>query len=110
MMCFFEADLIQFVHSADEFLALAALEALGIRDVQHRIANGAQLYPLILAGQETRAPHAFSEGLPLSGDHDHESRQILIFASQTIRDPSAEAGTPGQLESRLEERRRRIVV
>ena len=90
-------------------------ETRGIREIQHRIALRAELHALIFGGQKAAAPLAVGQRLIVRiaaslRNHHHECRQILVLAAQSIGQPCADDGPPGELESGLEKRHRRIVI
>ena len=66
-------------------------EARRVRQVQHRVADRAELHALETRGQEAAAPQAVVERLPAAAlpgrDHDHERGQVLRVAAQAIGDP-----------------------
>ena len=66
-----------------------------------------------MRGQKSAAPLPVGQRLRVSDTlrhHHDERRQILRFAAQAVRDPRADAGPAGDLESGLEKRHRRIVI
>ena len=93
-----------------EIVELAAADCIGdaggVRQVEHRIAVGAQLDALEPRRQESGAPVIVVEDLATTQlailrGHDHERRQVLVHAAQAIAHPRAHARTarlfrPGQ--------------
>jgi len=62
----------------------------------------AKTHALVLAGQEAAAPETREQGLvglvaAALRDHDHERRQLPVFAADAVTEPRAEARTPGLL-------------
>ncbi len=86
-----------------------------VRQIEHRVAIGAQLDSLVARRQKSGAPVIVVEDLParqlavLRG-HDHERRQVLIHAAQAIAQPRAHARPARLLGAGEEERHRRGVV
>jgi len=78
-------DLVQPRHIVDEPAARWSAEAGWIGEIQHGIAEGAELYSLISGRQETAAPLPVRQRLIVRiaatlRDHHNESRQIAVLA------------------------------
>ena len=90
-------------------------DARRIRQVQHRVADRAKLDALIRRRQEAASPQPVIQRLVVRvarapRDQHHERGQVLVLASQPVRDPRPDARPPGKLSPGLEERDRRVVV
>ncbi len=93
----------------------AAREPGGVGEVEHRVADRAELDPLVRGRQEAAAPEPVVERLVVGvagalRDHDHEGRQVLVLAPQAVRRPGADAGPARELGAGLEEGDGRVVV
>ena len=79
------------------------------------IALGTESNALMFAGEEAAPPVAGAQGLvglvPAAlGDHDHEAGQLLVFATDTVGEPSAQGGSSRLLMTGLDEGYGGIVV
>ncbi len=86
-----------------------------IRQVEHRVADGTKLDPLISRRQKTASPQTVIKRLIIgvaraARVHDHEGGEILVLASQSVGDPRADARPARELGSRLEESHGRVVI
>ncbi len=93
----------------------AALEPRGVGQVQHRIADRAELDALVARRQKAAPPEAIVERLIVRvaaalRDHDDEGRQVLVLAAQAVAQPAADARPARELSAGLEKRDRRIVI
>ena len=93
--------------------AHAAVDTIGIFEVEDRIGARAHLDTLVFRGQEAASPEAGIERLLLArspGDHDNIGRKILVRAAEAVAEPGAEARLAGLLDARIDEGDGRIVV
>src|SRR5262249_59946748 len=90
-------------------------EAGWIGEIQHGIAERAELHSLIPGWQETATPLPICQRLIVRiaatlRNHHNESRQIAVLAPQAISEPCADRWTARELEARLKESDRGIVI
>ena len=85
-----------------------------VREVEHRVADRAELHALVLGRQEAAAPEpvvrAAGRRLPALRDQHDERRQVLVLAAQAVAEPGADARPAGELGAGLEEGDGRVVV
>ena len=94
--------------------ALAA-HAVGVRQVQHRVAAAAELDALEARRQEPAAPVEVVEDLPaarllVAAGHDDEAGEVVGLGAQAVGEPAPHARAAGHLVAGHEERDRRRVV
>ena len=82
---FLVLQLVKGTQRVDGVLSNVTADARRVRDVEDRVALGAQLYALVHRGQETAAPHAFAGTRGrLAGYEDDEAREVLVLRAQAI--------------------------
>ena len=112
---FAQVELVQLGDVVEHAAAHVAAHAVGVREVQHRVAAAAEFYALELRRQEAAAPVEVVKNLPARGflvarGHDDERRQVLGVAAQAVGQPGAHARAAGLLGAGEKEGNRRGVV
>ena len=105
--------LVEAGHQVEHAAPVLAGDAVGIAQVEHRVAAGAEAAALVLARQEAASPEACAQCLHVAGalrDHHHEGRQVGVHAAEAVAHPAAEAGAAGLLGAGLEEGDAGLVV
>ncbi len=92
-----------------------ARDAVGVGEVEHGLAAGAQLHALVLGREEARGPEVLVERLVAGArdvlrDHHDEAGQVAVGGAETVERPGSEARAAGVLVAGLEEGHRRRVV
>ena len=106
---------VEFAGGVEHVAARVRVDAVGIVQVQHRIAARAEAHALVIGGQKAAAPEAREQRLVRIQrlrlrEHHDERGQVPILAAQAVADPRAHAGTARLLAAALDERDRRIVI
>ena len=95
-----EGLLVEIVHCIHNHLAFPRGNSLRIGQVEDRVALGSKFDPLMDGWKKSASECAIACPEDLPCDQDHKSREILVFASQTIAYPRAHAGPPESFEPR----------
>src|SRR5206468_4463577 len=83
-----EAQPVQLAQSVEGVALQATVDATRARQVQHRIAAGAELHALVDRRQKATAPVGVAAaGALAAGAEDDEARQVLRLAAQAIQGP-----------------------
>ena len=96
----------------EEGAPLVARNAGRIGQIQDRVADRAELDPLVARRQEARAPEPVVQRLAPGAlrDHHDEAGQVAGLAAETVAQPRAHAGTARDLRPGLQKRHGGIVV
>ena len=91
-------------HRVDHVALLLARDAVGVAQVEDRVALGAEVDALEAAGQEAAVPLPGGDRLhlaaaPVRGQHD-EAGQVVGLAAEAVPDPRAHARPAGDLACR----------
>ncbi len=93
--------------------AIFPVDALGIAEVENRIALAAQEDALVVRRHEAGPPEPAEEALlweAAAGVHDHIAREVLVHGPEAVAQPGAEAWPSGHLAAGLDVGDGRIVV
>ena len=105
---------IHFIQIFQRIQRLAPLlggNALGIGEVQHRVALRAEFNSLIDRGQKSASPARLAAvGLVFPGEQHHKSRQVGAFTAQSVSEPRTHAGAADDLKAAVHENLRRGVI
>ena len=110
-----QLELVELVQVVEQLAAHGARHARRVGEVEDRVAGGAELHALVLAGQEAAAPVVVEEELAAGvllvarGHHD-EGGQVVVEAAQAVAEPRADAGPARLLGAGQVERDGRRVV
>ena len=103
--------LIQRLQGVERLAPAGPIEAVRVRQKQHRIAGRAALDPLVDRRQEPAPPDTLAGiGRLATAGQDHEPRQVFVVRTETVRGPRAERRTAEQVRSRVQKQLRRCVV
>ena len=88
-----------------------ARHALGIGDVQNRLAFAAALHALIDRRQKAASPHALAAaGIGAAAEQHDEAGQVLVLGAQAVGDPRAHRRAAGPRRAGVQEQLGRRVV
>jgi hypothetical protein len=93
----------------------AAVDAGGIREIQHGVATAAEFHALEARRQKAGSPVEVVEDLTAAcafahGSHDHVSRQVFRFRSQAVAEPCPQRRPSGKLSAAQQKRNGRGVI
>ena len=102
---------VEFLDSIQRLPLRRAVHALGIGQVENRIAAAAEKNPIVDARQKTCPPVGSPSTRPLAaGRKHHVSRKITALAAQTVSRPGTQAGATELLGTRVHEDLRRGMI
>ena len=88
-----EVLLVECLERGEHVALLRGLHALGRREVENRIAAGAERRALVSGGKEALAVDRRARA-DAAFEQDDEAGQILVLAAESVENPGAEAGPP----------------
>ena len=109
------AHAVEFTQIIKHATTLLACDAVGVLQIQYRIAARTKFYTLKARGQKSAAPVKIIENLtagrPLTNTgHHHKRRQTVRVATQPVAEPSAQRRSTGHFRAGHEKRNRRRMV
>ena len=95
----------------DRAAADVRVDAVGVRDEQHRLAARAELDALMHGRQKAAAPARLAAvGVVLAREQHDEARQVAVLAAEPVAEPRAQARPADHLVAGVHEDLRRRVI
>ena len=102
---------VEIVDGGDRAAPALGVDAVRVRDEQHRVGARSELHALVHGRQKPRSPAGLAAiGIVFAGDQHDERRQILTLAPEPVAEPGPEARPADHLVTGVHEDLRRRVV